>query len=213
MNKKKIIICLLVIFVFAPTFILITNKINNKKENQKNEISDYQKSQKVKEFAEKEQGIDPNNEISTNEGGYSGIFIKGKESLLKVMDTDGMMSVNNMLSEGFKYISEIHETSKSLDENSKLQYFNENKDKINYTFGIDNIDTFSIFLSDLNFIGEGRIKEATIEQSTVKKGEFKVGEVRFKLILKSTIGESQTFNIRFWIQEDNQKDSKLIYWY
>ena len=118
-----------------------------------------------------------------------------------------------MLSEGFKYISEIHETSKSLDENSKLQYFNENKDKINYTFGIDNIDTFSIFLSDLNFIGEGRIKEATIEQSTVKKGEFKVGEVRFKLILKSTIGESQTFNIRFWIQEDNQKDSKLIYWY
>ncbi|NFL43534.1 hypothetical protein FDB61_17865 [Clostridium botulinum] len=209
MNRKKIILSLLVICVAVPIFFIITSY--NKNSNKDN--YSYKKFKQVEEFTKKEKGTDPNKEITNNEGGYSGIFIKNKQSLLKVMNTDGMMSVNNMLNEAFNYIPKIHEDSKSLNESDISQYFNDNKDKIQYTFGIDNIETFSELLSDLNFIGEGRINEAIIDEDSVKKGEFEVDEVRFNLILNSTIGESQIFNIKFLIQENNQKDSKLIYWY
>lgn len=212
MDKKKIILCILVIFVAVPTFLIITNYKKDTTNNKNS--SDYDKSNQIEEFTKKEQGTDQNKEITSNEGGYSGIFVKNKQSLLKVMNTDGMMSVNNMLNEALNYIPKLHEDSKSLTESDISKYYNDNKDKINYTFGINDEVTLSKLLSDLNFMGDkGRINEASIEEGSVKKGEFKVDEVRFNLILKSTIGEAQTFNIKFLIQENNQKDNKLIYWY
>lgn len=211
MNKKKIIFSLLVILVLAPTFIVITN-IANKKNETKTQ-NDYEKSKQIEEFVNKEKGKDPNKEIDTNEGGYSGVLLNNKQSLLRVMNADGMLSVDNMVKEGLKYIPQIHEDSMSLTGDDINEYYLKNKDKISSTFGISDVETFSIFLSDLNFIGEGRINEASIDEGTVKKGEFKEGEVRFNLKLKSTIGKDQTFNIKFLIQENNQKDSRLIYWY
>lgn len=211
MNKKKIIFSLLVILVLAPTFIVITN-IANKKNETKTQ-NDYEKSKQIEEFVNKQKGKDPNKEIDTNEGGYSGVLLNNKQSLLRVMNADGMLSVDNMIKEGLKYIPQIHEDSMSLTGDAINEYYLKNKDKISSTFGITDVETFSIFLSDLNFIGEGKINEASIDESTVKKGEFKEGEVRFDLTLKSTIGKEQKFNIKFLIQENNQKDSRLIYWY
>lgn len=211
MNKKKIILSLLVIFVLAPLFIVITN-IANKKNESKTQ-NDYEKSNQIDEFVNKEKGKDPNKEIDTNEGGYSGVLLNNKQSLLRVMNTDGMLSVDNMVKEGLKYIPQIHEDSMSLTGDDINEYYLKNKDEINSIFGITDVETFSIFLSDLNFIGEGRINEAIIDEETVKKGEFQEGEVRFNLKLKSTIGKEQIFNIKFLIQENNQKDSRLIYWY
>lgn len=212
MDKKKIILCIIVILA-APIFIFFTNHKQNTNITKSKSINDYERSKKVEEFA-KSKNEDPRKEITTNEGGYSGINVQNEQALLKVMNTDGMISVDTMLNEALSSISKIHEDSLQLDENSISKYFNDNKDKMIATFGINDEDTFRKLLSDLNFLGaEGKINEAIIEEGSVKKGEFKVNEVRFNLILKSTIGKSKTFNIKFLIQENNQKDNRLIYWY
>lgn len=213
MDKKKILLCIVVIFVAVPIFLIVTYSKKNTNTNDVN-ISDYEKAKQVEEFTKKEQGTEPKEEITTNESGYTGIFIKNKQALLKVMNADGMLSASNMINKAFEYIPTIHEDSKKLGESDISKYYDDNKDKINYTFGINDVETFKKFLSDLNFIGtQGKISESSIEEGSVKKGEFKVNEVRFNLILKSTIGKSQTFNIKFLIQENNQKDNRLIYWY
>lgn len=210
MDKRKVVICVIII-ILGPIFFILS--VMNNRDSNKKEISDYKKWEKVEEFVGKEKGTDPNRDIETNEGGYSGIFIKNKQELLKVMNTDGMMSVDNMLNEAFEYIPEVHEDSKSLRAEDINGYYEKHKDNINNIFGISDKETFAILLSDLNFIGEGKINEAIIEKGSIKKGEFKEGEVRFTLTLKSTIGKEGTFNIKFLIQENNQKNSRLIYWY
>lgn len=212
MDKKKIILCVILI-VAAPIFIFFTNHKQNTNITKSKSTNDYERSKKVEEFA-KSKNEDPRKEITTNEGGYAGINVQNEQALLKVMNTDGMVSVDTMINEALRSIPKIHEDSLQLDENSISKYFNENKDKMIATFGINDADTFGKFLSDLNFLGaEGRINEAIIEEGSIKKGEFKVDEVRFNLILKSTVGKSKTFNIKFLIQENNQKDNRLISWY
>lgn len=211
MDKKKALFCLIILFVAIPAFLVITN---SKKDDYNLNNNNYEKAQQIEEFTSKEEGTDPKVDITTNEGGYTGIFIKNKQSLLKVMNTDGMLSVNDMINEALKYIPKIHEDSKYLEGGDINKYYDDNKSKISYTFGINDPETFAKFLSDLNFLGvEGTINDVSIDPNSITKGEFNVDEVRFNLILKSTIGKSQTFNIKFPIQENNQKDSKIIYWY
>lgn len=212
LTKKQIIIFVIVILVGVPAFLFFTNY---KKPTPSPEFkSDYERSKYINDFTNKEKGVDPNKDISSNESGYTGIFVQNKQALLSGMNADGMISVNDMLNEAFKYIPKFYEDSKNLKDSNISQYYNKNIDTINYTFGIKDLDTFKIFLNDLSFIGDkGKLSEATIEDNSVIKSGDLNNEITFNLILKSTNGKSHTFKIKSIIQENNQKNNKLIYWY
>lgn len=204
LTKKQTIIILILVFVATPSFLFLTN---HKKYPEPDFKNDYERTQYIEDFVKKEEGEDPNNNIISNEGGYSGILIENKQSLLKFMNIDEMIKCNDMLNEAFKHITKLYEDNKEeIDIN---EFYNKNIDVITHFFGITNIDKFKIFLNDIIFIGDnGKIVEAIILDNSVLINN----EVIFNLTLKSTNGNSNTFKIKFLIQEDN-KNEKIIYWY
>lgn len=208
LSKKQLTIFIILMFIGIPTFLYLTYKKPYKPHEFKN---DYERTQYIDDFTKKEQGTEKN--ITSNESGYQGVLIQNKQVLLSAMGVDGMISVNDMLSEAFKYLPKFYNDSKSLKDSNISQYYNKNIDTINYTFGIKDLDSFKEFLNGLSFIGDkGKISAAIIEDNSVIKSGDLDNEVTFNLILKSTNGNSHTFKIKSIIQEQNQKNNKLIYW-
>ncbi|UYZ38940.1 hypothetical protein OD350_29065 (plasmid) [Clostridium beijerinckii] len=203
MNKKRFIIFCIVIVLFIGLRFVLININNTRKEPY---TKDYERQQKIQEFTSTEKGKDPNNEICTNEGGYTGVLIKNKQALLKATNTDGMIQTNEKLIESIKYIQKLYSDSKELKESELSEYYNQNKDNISSYLEIKDLSSFSKFISKLSFIGEhGQIIEANIEENSVQKGNSN-GEFNFILKLKADNTREQEFNLASSVQ-----DSKL-YW-
>lgn len=206
MNKKRFIIVCIVITLFIGLRFVLSSKSNTNKEPLN---SDYEYYQKVQEFVSKEKGTDPNKEITTNESGYTGVLIKNKQALLKATDTEGMLSINDKITQSLEYILKSYGECKNLKGNELSGYYNENKDNINTIIGINDLESFSKFISKLSFIEQGKISEASIDDS-VQKGSSNE-EVRFTLKLKADNAKEQEFSITSTMQDNNSKNIKL-YW-
>ncbi|MBU3173287.1 hypothetical protein [Clostridium estertheticum] len=207
LNKKQIIIIVLLISIGVPAFIIYTNY---KKPSSSLEFdNDYKRAKYVEKFSNKEKGTDSNKNNLNNESGYTGVIVQNKQELLSALGTDGMISINEMLIDAFPYIPKFYKESQNLKDSAINQYYNNNIDTINYTFGIKDIIKFKKILNEFSFIeNNGKIVESSIKSGSVKK----IGnEVGFELILKSSNGKSQIFKIQTSIQK-NGKDNKLIYW-
>lgn len=203
MKKKRIIIVLILIVVIVALRIILPSMKSKDPIN-----SSYNQYQKVQEFVSNEKGTDPNVEIKTNEGGYSGVLISNKSSLLKVMNTDSMLKVDKRLSESLNYINQLKKTK---DINTR-NFFNQNKDNIALYLGISEESTYLKFVSDISFINDNdKLKIAAIDESSVKKVEGKDGEIKFNLNLKTDNNKNQMFNITVILDVNNQKDINLIW--
>jgi hypothetical protein len=194
------------IILFIGLRFVLSSKSNTNKEPLS---SNYEYHQKVQEFVSKEKGTDPNKEITTNEGGYTGVLIKNKQALLKATDTDGMISINDKITQSLEYISKSYGECKNLKGNELSGYYSENKGNISTILGISDLESFSKFISKLSFIDQGKISEANIDDSA-QKG-FSNEEVKFTLKLKADNAKEQEFSITSTIQDNNPKNIKL-YW-
>lgn len=205
LNKKRI--CILVIIIAAAIAFFIGYKIYSNKNSPKQiEFeNDYERDKYVKKFA-KVQGKDPKMNISTNESGYKGVFIKNKNNLLKYMNTDGVISVDNMLNQGFKDIKKINRETKALNNDDIEKYYKNNIDMISVVFGIKDFETFNKFSGEIKTLDDNINAEIGTVMAKDDKNSLNI-EVDF--ILKAN---SQNFDIKVILNKNNQKDNRLIYW-
>lgn len=107
MKRNRIIVCI-VLLIFVILFIGV--KFIHRNDNK--ELSSYEKQMKINEFVEKEKGTEPTEEPEP-EGATDGevntsISIINKAELLKVYNTDEMLSISDSVNISLEDISELN---------------------------------------------------------------------------------------------------------
>ena len=211
MKKKLIIILLIFLLLGSTSFVIYYIKCSKKNKDYVKFNNDYKRTEYINDFIKKEQGQE--NKDVEGKAGYNGIFINNKQELLKCMNIDGMLSVNAMLMDAFRYIPQIYKDSLKFKNDDDINKFlNKNNIIISGDFGINDISSFKNFISKLIFLKDNqKLREASISDCKITDSYGNYDEIHFNLVLK-TLNNSQTFDIKFVLQKDNQKNNKLIYW-
>lgn len=204
-NKKKIILALVVI-VASMGLIIYTFIPKNAPPPFEN---DNERSQYIKNFLSKEKGNELN--IKSNEGGYSGVVVKNKQYLLKVTDLDTMLAINENITNNLTFMNKIYNDSKKFKNNDVEKYYEKNLNVIKFMLGIENLNDFKLFIGKLDFFNNTKINSVEIDETPGVLSKEN-NSVFLKLILKTTNGNSQIFDIKYSSVSEDNKNINLFYW-
>lgn len=188
-NKKRIFIFIVLIIILILGCILA---LRNKSDDT-NKLTDYERHEKIEEFASKYDGSNDSKPLTNNESGFI-ITINNREVLENKLDLDTVLIIQDKLIANLEYFKDIKKINNSdtvykMCENQLLslysikseEEFNKVYDRIKKVKGYDltiNEDTLTI-------------------NSNIVSFTFKLG--------------GQSFNAKFIINLDNQNKGAVFY--